>query len=195
MTPSKEVEESVEKWQQGLQARLVNKFVRKVQASSNATAREYGRTPTQIWINQVRQKIGVMFGDPTTVPGGKGQGFATSVEVKLWASSYESGDDERLKIAEKVVVNFKVQKNKTAPPKGQGSYVLRLSGPKGGSVDETKLIISLCEKYGQIEKSGAKWNLGMNSFKTKGALIQHLETDMIERERVRKYLLKRMLDL
>ena len=89
LTPSKEVEESMEKWQQGLQARLVNKFIRKVQASANAVYQDYGRMVTQVWINQVREKIGVMFGDNTTIPGGKGQGFATSVEVKMWTSAYE----------------------------------------------------------------------------------------------------------
>lgn len=179
LTPSKEVEESMEKWQQGLQARLVNKFVRKVQASANSVYRDYGRMVTQIWINQVREKIGVMFGDNTTVPGGKGQGFATSVEVKMWTSAYEvetvaelPGKDKDLALAKSVRVNFRIEKNKTAPPKATGSYVMKLSD---GYVDEFKLVYSLCERFNMIEKvSAVKWRLGDLEFKSKGQMMDAL---------------------
>lgn len=179
MTPSKEVEESVEKWQQGLQARLVNKFVRKVQASSNSVAREYGRLVTQIWINQVREKIGVMFGDPTTTPGGKGQGFATSVEVKMWSSQYNkeslaelAGKEKSMEIASDVRINFRCEKNKTAPPKATGSYVMELAT---GAVMQDALLTSLAERFGVLRKESAtKWMLGDDLHKTKTAAVDSL---------------------
>lgn len=179
MTPSKEVEESVEKWQQGLQARLVNKFVRKVQASSNAVAREYGRLVTQVWINQVREKIGVMFGDNTTTPGGKGQGFATSIEIKMWSSQYNTesivelpGKEKDIEVATTVRVNFRCTKNKTAPPKATGSYVMHLAT---GGILEDNLIVSLAERFGILRKESAtKWFVGDDVFKTKTSAVEHL---------------------
>jgi recombination protein RecA len=193
LTPSKEVEESVEKWQQGLQARLVNKFCRKVQASSNSVAREYGRAPTQIWINQVREKIGVMFGSPETVPGGRGQGFATSVELKLWANDFdkESIDlvgKDKMEMATRVRINFKTEKNKTAPPKRTGSYVMSL---KDGSIDDAKLIYSLAEKIGEVRKiSNTKWMLGEQEFRTKTEMMKALNTPE-ELSRLREEIIKR----
>jgi len=196
LTPSKEVEESMEKWQQGLQARLVNKFVRKVQASANAVAREHGRLVTQVWINQVREKIGVMFGDPTTTPGGKGQGFATSVEMKMWSSQYETesvaelpGKEKDIVIAKSVRVNFRCEKNKTAPPKGTGSYVMTLSD---GAIQETAFVLSMCEKYGHVTRDGAIWRLGDEDFKTKKAMVERL-CEAEQFEVARKLVTRKML--
>ena len=191
MTPSKEVEESTEKWQQGLQARLVNKFCRKVQATANSIAREYGRAPTQIWINQIRMKIGVMFGNPETVPGGLGQGFATSVEVKLWANDFEKetftvSAKEKMDTATSVRINFRTEKNKTAPPKRTGCYVMDL---ENGGIDDSKLIYSLAERFGEIEKVGSKWRLGCHEHKTKREMMDAMMTT--EHTRLRDLILKK----
>ena len=184
MTPSKEVEESVEKWQQGLQARLVNKFCRKIQSSANAMARDYGRAPTQIWINQLRMKIGVMFGNPETVPGGMAQEFATSVQVKLWSSNYEKEQSEVNKdwqVATSVQVNFKTEKNKVAPPHRTGSYVMNLDD---GSIDDSKLFVRFSESLGQLVKeSNTKWLFGGEEFKTKKEAVESILS-----ERGRRYI-------
>jgi protein RecA len=179
MTPSKEIEESMEKWQQGLQARLLNKFCRKTQSSVNSAARDFGRVPTQLWINQLRMKIGVMFGNPETMPGGMGQGFVSSCEVKLWSSGYDikeveaiGGDEKDLQVADSVRINFSVEKNKTAPPKGKGSYSMKLSG---GFIDQLNIYVSLCERFGELAKDGAKWNLGMQTFTSKKAAIEAMQ--------------------
>lgn len=179
MTPSKEIEESVEKWQQGLQARLLNKFCRKTQSSVNSVGRDYGRVPTQLWVNQLRMKIGVMFGNPETMPGGMGQGFVSSCEIKLWSNGYDiqeveaiGGDDKDLQVAKSVRINFSVEKNKTAPPKGKGSYAMELDT---GMVDQLNLYVSLCERYGELSKDGAKWNLGMQTFTSKKAAIEAMQ--------------------
>lgn len=166
MTPSKEIEESVEKWQQGLQPRLVNKFCRKVQSTINDTGREYGRYPTVLFINQVREKIGVMFGSNETVPGGRGQRFVTSVEVKLWANDYQKDKLTGLdyETARAVRVNFKVEKNKTAPPKRTGSYMMSL---EDGSIDDSKVLIDFAESYGAFGKVDKEWEALGVMFKTK----------------------------
>jgi recombination protein RecA len=173
MTPSKEIEESVENWQQGLQARLVNKFCRKIQSTINDVSREFGRAPTQLWINQVREKIGVMFGSNETLPGGRGQGFVTSVEVKLWANDYKKGKAAGLdyEVATGVRINFKVEKNKTAPPKRTGSYLMSLDD---GAIDDAKLLIDFAEGYGIFSKEDKEWEALGVRFKTKRDATEYL---------------------
>lgn len=197
MTPSKEIEESVEKWQQGLQARLLNKFCRKTQSSVNTVAQEYGRVPTQLWINQLRMKIGVMFGNPETMPGGMGQGFVSSCEVKLWTNGYDvqeveaiSGDDKDLQVAKSVRVNFSIEKNKTAPPKGKGSYSMDL---ESGAVDQLNLYVSLCERFGELSKDAqGRWHLGERTFTSKKSALEALQEPQ-EWTRVTAVLRQRMM--
>lgn len=173
LTPAKEIEESVEKWQQGLQARLVNKFCRKIGATLNDVGKEYGRTPTVIFINQVREKIGVMFGSNETVPGGRGQGFVTSTEIKMWANDYERDKLTGLdfETTRSVRINFKVEKNKTAPPKRTGSYVMSL---EDGSIDDQKLLTDFAEGYGVFSKEGKVWEALGTEFKTKKSAVEFL---------------------
>lgn len=66
----------------GMSGRIVAKLVRKCIAALGDAQRE-GRTPTLIWINQTRQKIGMVFGNPETMPGGAGQQFMASLRVRL----------------------------------------------------------------------------------------------------------------
>ena len=66
----------------GMQGRIVAKLVRKCTAALGDAERE-GRTPTLIWVNQTRQKIGMVFGNPETMPGGAGQQFMAAMRVRL----------------------------------------------------------------------------------------------------------------
>lgn len=173
LTPSKEIEASMEDWQQGLQARLVNKFCRKIQSTTLEVTREYGRAPTHLWINQVREKIGVTFGSNEVLPGGRGQGFVTSVEVKLWASDYTKDKLAGLdyETARSVMINFKVEKNKTAPPKRTGSYLMSLDN---GAIDDAKLITDFAEGYGVLSKGEKDWESLGAKFKTKREAVANL---------------------
>lgn len=199
MTPSDEVEASTEEWQQGLQARLLNKLARKASSALVATYKDYGREVTQVWINQVRTKLHVSFGSPDVRPGGQGQNFLISVLVKLWASGWEGEkveeglkkDDEREK-GVRVRTNFKIMKNKTAPPKQIGAFTLNV---ETGLIEERDQIISLCERYGfLIKEKGNKWVVDGTTHKTKGAAVKAL----LDGERwpeVRESLLRKMIGL
>lgn len=179
MTPTDEVEASTQDWQQGLQARLLNKLARKASSALVATYKDYGREVTQIWINQLRVKLHVQFGSPEVKPGGMGQNFLISVGVKLWASDWESekieeglNKEETREKGTRVRVNFKIEKNKTAPPKHIGSFTLNV---ETGLIEEEGQVISLCERYGFLTKEKAnKWIVGENTYKTKGAAVESL---------------------
>jgi len=183
MTPSKEIEASAEEWQQGLQARLLNKFVRKSQSASNQVSSEWGRLPTQIWIQQEREKIGIAFGDNTVVPGGKGQLFACSIIVKMWSSKWvKDKRDEgmkkefQLELGKEVRMNYKIVKNKTFPALGQGGYVMSIRGARRGEILEAPYILAQAEKYGAVRKeSDTKWWIGDELFKSKSAMLSRLE--------------------
>jgi len=197
MTPSTEITESTEKWQQGLQARLLNKAFRKYISAVQATKREYNKYVTQIFINQLREKIGMMFGDNTTLPAGKGQRFSASIELKLWASQYEkdSAGSELIKdfimqVGHSVKTNFKTEKNKTYTAQITGSYRMNLDT---GTIEDDKLILQMCEKYGLIEKDGNKWKLGDNlSFNTKKEMEEHLIKPSIKKQ-ISRHLLEKLL--
>ena len=200
MAPSVEIEESSEKWQQGLAARLMNKAVRRIVSGGNHTHKNYGRTATHIWINQVRDKIGVMFGEKTTIPGGKAQKFAASIIVGMWANKWETEIHEeelvklnQMQMGTRVRINWKVKKNKTAPAQGQGSYVLLVSDEKRGQIDDFALILELASKYGELVKEKTKWRLGVREFKTKTSAINFLLDDPSELISLRNRLIKLMM--
>ena len=89
----------------GLQARLMSQALRKLSAISKSNT-------TAIFINQIREKVGVMFGNPETTPGGRALKFYSSVRLEVRRA-------EQLKQGQEIVGNrtkIKVVKNKVAPP-------------------------------------------------------------------------------
>lgn len=177
MIPADELEKSSEEWQQGLAARLNNKCWRKWQAAMNEVYRETDIPVTIILINQLRLKIGVMYGNPEVKPGGKGQDFVTSVEVKLAGGQYDFENAKEKDVApNSVALRYKVEKNKTGPAKIEGEYEMAVKNfgeYKKGDVIEEKYLIKKAEDLGLLVKDGNKWQmLGFES-KTKGELIGH----------------------
>lgn len=178
LTPRAEIEESVVKLQQGLQARLVNKFMRKTVSSQNDVLRAYGKPVTCLMINQIREKIGVMFGDNRTEPGGRGQKFAASVHMRMWAGQFDKNEvslpgKEKMGYSTHARFSFKVEKNKTAPPKRTGSFMMAFDT---GEIEEVDFIYKLAEQMGEISKEGSKWVLGVKEFPTQKAIKQCLST-------------------
>ena len=106
LTPKAEIEGEMGDTHVGLQARLMSQALRKLSGAiskSNTTA---------IFINQIREKVGVMFGNPETTPGGRALKFYSSVRLEVRRA-------EQLKQGQEIVGNrtkIKVVKNKVAPP-------------------------------------------------------------------------------
>jgi len=199
MTPSEEITASASDWQQGLAARLINKFARKTNSSRNAVRSDFNRKITEIWINQERDKIGVTWGDPTVLPCGKGQKFAASVIVKMWASKWEKDTiDEELKkewhmeIGSEVHMNYKVVKNKTGPAMGQGGFRMGVFGDEAAQVLDIDYMLAQAEKFGLFKKEGKEWQLGDESYRTKTELIARMSEPAV-RDTLRAILVKRMI--
>jgi recombination protein RecA len=170
LTPSVEIEESSEKWQVGVQARLMNKAMRKWVSAQNSVGMSRVVPPTILLINQIRMKIGVMYGNPETSPGGKGLDFAASVICKVKRKGFIEDKAGAAPFGQDMEVV--VQKNKTAPPNRSCLFSLyfRESGLyQAGASNLAEQLISVAEYWNLIDKSGS-WYTLPNGDKYQGAV-------------------------
>ncbi len=141
LVPRAEIEGEMGDQLVGLQARLMSQAMRKLTAAISKSK------TCVIFINQIREKIGVMFGNPETTPGGRALKFYASVRIDLRRR-------ETIKSGDTVIgssVRAKVVKNKVAPPFHQADFDIYYDE---GISKETG-ILDLCEEMGIVKKSGA----------------------------------------
>lgn len=177
LTPRKEIENSVAKDNMGVAPRLVGSGIRKFVSAINGVGRDTGRRPTVFFTNQIRYKLGLLFGNPETTAGGQAPGFASSVECRLQAMKYELHSETQKPLW--VDMKFRVVKNKTYGAKMEGEYRLMLSGTETKNVGDTCDELSMVkwgEHVGLITRQGGYNCLGRN-FRIKQELIDELERD------------------
>ena len=141
LVPKVELDGNMEDNQMGLQARLMSKALRKLTGSISKT------NSTVIFINQIRMKIGIMFGSPETTTGGNALKFYASVRLDIRRTGSIKNKDEI--IGNETVV--KVVKNKVAPPFRTAKFEICY----GEGVSKLGEIIDLGVEYDIIEKSGS----------------------------------------
>jgi len=180
LTPAKEIEESTGKALQAEQARVVGRAIRKFNAAINYCGNRWGRRPTLIYTNQLRHKLGVMFGSPDTQPGGFAPGFAASMEVRTSGGKYLM--DEVTGQPIHVDMKFKIEKNKVSNAKMEGVWRLMLTDTetrvKGEVADEEDLI-ETGARVGLITGSGSAWECLGEKYRGKSKVTERL---MKERE-------------
>lgn len=143
LTPKDEIEGDMGAHHVGKQARLMSQALRKL------TALVAKSNTTIIFINQIRMKIGVMFGSPETTPGGKALKFYSSVRLDIRRIA-------QIKKGEDVVgsrTRVKVAKNKVAAPFKKTEFDIIY----GEGISKTGELLALGEKYGLIKKAGASY--------------------------------------
>ena len=164
LTPKAELEGEMGDMQPGMQARLMSKALRKLTASISKSK------CMVIFINQIRMKIGIMFGNPETTTGGNALKFYASVRLDIRRIG-------QIKEREEVVGNqtrVKVVKNKVAPPFKQVEFDIMY----GEGISKVGELVDLGVKAGIVEKSGAWFSyngerIGQGRENTKAFLKEH----------------------
>jgi recombination protein RecA len=164
LTPRAELEGEMGDMQPGMQARLMSKALRKLTASISKSK------CMVIFINQIRMKIGIMFGNPETTTGGNALKFYASVRLDIRRIG-------QIKERDEVVGNqtrVKVVKNKVAPPFKQVEFDIMY----GEGISKTGELVDLGVKAGMVEKSGAWFSfngerIGQGRENTKAFLKEH----------------------
>ena len=178
LTPKSEIEGEMGDSKMGLHARLMSQALRKLTATINKTG------CTLIFINQIRMKIGVMFGNPETTTGGNALKFYASVRLDIRRiGAIKNGED--------VIGNrtrVKIVKNKVAPPFKKVEFDIMF----GKGVSRSGEILDLAVDLGVIEKSGSWFSydetkLGQGRDAVKNMITDNPElADQIE-EKIREF--------
>ncbi len=177
LTPKAELEGDMGDSKMGLQARLMSQALRKLTANINKTK------TCCVFINQLREKIGVMFGNPETTTGGNALKFYSSVRIDIRRIGQIKDGEEAMGNH----VRVKVVKNKVAPPFRKAEFDIMF----GEGISKSGEIIDLGVEYEVIKKSGSWFSYGetklgqgresvKNLIKDNPELAQELETKILE---------------
>ena len=166
----------------GLHARLMSKAMRKLAGAMNLN------NCTTIFINQLREKVGVMFGNPETTTGGRALKFYSSIRIEVRKS-------EAIKDGQDVIgnkVNVKVAKNKVAPP----FKTCQVEIYYGEGISHVSEIVSMGTDMGIIEKSGSWYSykgekIGQGAEAVRAYLLANPEIDKDITEQIKQNMFKK----
>ena len=185
LVPGDEAEKMMDEFSVGIGARLTGKFLRKSSKAQKRSLIHEDRGCTGLIINQWREKIGVMYGDNRTTPGGRAKNFHyfTRVEVKR---------DEWLKIKDEPVgqtIRGRTIKNKTYRPQqiAQVDFYFADASPfHFGDFDTIKDVVNICVAVDIVKRAGAYYTYGDQKWQGKDALLQGVREDIDLQNALRK---------
>lgn len=170
LVPRAEIDGDIGDSHVGLQARMMSQAMRKLGASINKTK------TVAIFINQLREKVGVMFGNPETTPGGRALKFYASVRMDVRGNTQIKGTGDKKDQNVGKETKVKIVKNKVAPPFKE--VVVEIMYGEG--ISRTGELIEIGTNLGLIKKAGAWYSyngekIGQGSENAKKYLVEHPE--------------------
>ena len=146
LVPKAELEGEMGDSHVALQARLMSQAMRKLSGAINKSK------TSVVFINQIREKVGVKFGNPETTPGGRALKFYSSVRIELKRSQAIKDGDEMIGLQARA----KVVKNKVAPPFREAKFEVMY----GTGISKVGCLLDLGEETGVIERAGSWYSYG-----------------------------------
>lgn len=167
--PSEEIDKSASNQQMALVARLMSKMMRKLHSAlqpENLGDKSTYNKCIVLLINQLREKVGLVFGNPYVSPGGRAIKFGARVRIRLMGGEWIAKDKEIIGR----VIKFKIVKNKTFKPEIAKSFNLYFDG----TIDNIDTVIAEALRFGLITRGGAYYTYNSNKFLGKDELRRGL---------------------
>jgi len=181
LVPGAEDEKDMDEHTVGRGALLTNKFFRKVGIASKRSLIDFERPFIGIMINQWRDKVGVMYGDPRTTPGGKGKNFAYFTRVDMRRDDWiEAGSGENKRRVGQTI-KARVLKNKSAAPSRVASFDFYFADGgevAAGDLDFGKELIAIGKLNGVIQRAGAYYRYAERQWQGESAMLQALREEI-----------------
>jgi recombination protein RecA len=177
LVPSDESEKMMEEFTVGLGARLTGKFLRKSSKAQKRSMINEDRGCTGLIINQWREKIGVMYGDNRTTPGGRAKNFHYFVRMEVKRDEWIKEKDEPVG----QTIRGRTMKNKTYRPQQVAQvdfYFAESNGFQLGDFDTIKDIVNICISVDIVTRGGAYYNYNGQKWQGKEALLNAVREDL-----------------
>lgn len=165
LTPGKVIENTMEERTMGLAPQLFAILCSKMGAALS------GKTTTLLFINQIREKVGIAYGNPQTTPGGHALKHFYSTRIEFKPKEYIEEGTKEAKTRIGVTTSLFCEKNKKGKPKRVNSVDLYYNG----FIDNRKTLFYMGIKYGIIEKAGAWFKYGEHKYNGEAEFIQELD--------------------
>jgi recombination protein RecA len=194
MITTAESEKSAEGNTPGGAGLVVGKLVRKT-THALREAEKAGRIPTLCYINQVRHKIGVMYGSPETIPGGFAPLFQAQLRARFYGKAIkDSKISDQFPI--KREVNFMLKKMKVPILSDEGKFEMVVhphNGLRVGETDDINTITSYLKEFGAMEKGKSGWTILSVEYPTIKAFQERVYTDRKFGAEVRDAIIQKLL--
>jgi recombination protein RecA len=192
LVPTAEDEKEMHEMTMGLGARTTGKFLRKSSKSQRRSLVDEDRGCTGLIINQWREKIGVMYGDPRTTPGGKAKNFHYFARVEVARDEWIKDKDEMIG----QTIRARTLKNKTYRPQQTAQvdfYFADVPGFHKGDFDTVKDVVNICIATEIITRAGAYYMFKDQKWQGKDKLVQAVREDLEIQEELKTLATKHFL--
>lgn len=195
LVTNSELDSSAEKAVVGGAALVIGKLTRKTTLALSEAEKE-DRYPTLIYINQISHKIGVMFGDPETEPGGKKPLFQASIRLRLYGKNLKDPKySETMPVAKETT--FIVKKHKVPIYAASGKFTVAMvpyKGLKPGQSDDFSVILDLMKTYNLAKKSdsGKGWTIYGQEYPTQTEFRDRFMSEPMFANEIRNELIVRL---